>query len=429
MSAGDVIIHDSSEGEYPEKYGRTFARDAEALQQGSIPDFAPLSQPNAVAVPVAAPAPAAAPPPRKHTLMPPLVAPIEAYVGGDAPGAAQPAPPAAPAPAKDRLVASSPIAAPAPPALAAPIVPVPAPVPVRPPIRPKPIVAPIETYAGDFTEMMKKTGASAMTVLAAEQDRSDRSPVPAVMQEEKPRGNMLYIAAGTILLIAGAAGAYFAYLQYSGALAPLVSVNGSAPIFIDEREQVAGSGAALLKAVQASLSRPPAMGAVRLLYGATATTSVAAELLAKAPDIVLRNLNAGNSMAGIVNAGGSVSPFFILSVSSYGNTFSGMLWWEKAMPNDLSALFRGGSRQPLTASSTVATTSPTVSATTTATTVAALTGFRDEIVGNHDARVYRDEAGKSVILYGYWNKTTLVIARDPAAFIEILQRLATSRAR
>lgn len=385
MDAKDVIIHDSSEDTRPERYGRTLARDAETLQRGGIPDMAPLSQsaakerlvagsPLAPPVPTAPPAASPPPPPRAHTLTPPLVTPIE-------------------------------------------------------------------TYAGDFLDMVKKTNASSATVLAAEQDKEKRSPVPQVPQE-RSRGNLLYVIAGAVLLVAGVAGAYAAYSRYLSALAPVASILGvSAPIFIDEREQISGSSSAIFKAVEASIARPPATGAVRLLYGATATTSIVATLLAKAPDIVRRNMNANNSMAGIVNAGGSASPFFILSVSSYGNTFSGMLWWEKTIVNDLLALW-GGARPSATTSSTVATTSPPVSekaargtavatASTSsgqATTAARATGFRDEVIGNHDARVYRDEAGRSVLLYGYWDKTTLIIARDPGAFIEILQRFAASRA-
>lgn len=359
MDAKDVIIHDSSEDTLPEKYGRTLARDAETLQRGGIPDLAPLSQ----------------------------------------------------SAAKERLVAGSPLtplSSTAPPAASPP------PPPRQHTLTP-PLVTPIETYAGDFLDMMKETGASAMTVLAAEQDKEKRSPVPQVPQE-RSRGNLLYVVAGVVLLVAGAAGAYVAYSRYLSALAPVVPLLGvSSPIFVDEREQIAGSGSAIFKAVEASIARPPAPGAVRLLYGATATTSIAAALLAKAPDIVRRNMNASNSMAGIANVGGSASLFFILSVSSYGNTFSGMLWWEKTMPNDLSELW--GDASPSLAASGTATT-----------TVARVTGFRDEVIGNHDARVYRDEAGRSVLLYGYWDKTTLILARDPSAFIEILQRLATSRA-
>lgn len=449
MNANDVIIHDSSEDIQPEKYGRTLARDAEMLQRGGVPDFAPLSQTTKeerLATAPVLPIPAKdVSLPRKHTLVPPLVAPIETYVGGST----QESVPATPSTAKDRLVAGSPLVTPppVPPPPPPPASPLP---PQRPPAPTPPLVTPIETYAGDFADMMKKTGASTMTVLAAEQDRGNRSPVPVVPQEGQSRGNLLYVVAGLVLLAAGAAGVYAAYLRYSSALAPFAPVTGAAPIFIDEREQVSGSGATLLKAVNASLARPPAPGAVRLLYGATATTStssgqatsIAATLLAKAPDIVRRNMNAGNSMVGIVNVGGSASPFFILSVSSYGNTFSGMLWWEKSMPRDLSALW-GGAPSLAIASSTAATISPPVSGnaargTTTAiastssgqaTTAARVTGFRDEVIGNHDARVYRDEAGRSILLYGYWDKTTLVLARDPGAFIEILQRLATSRAR
>jgi hypothetical protein len=121
-------------------------------------------------------------------------------------------------------------------------------------------------------------------------------------------------------------------------------------------------------------------------------------------------------MAGVVNAGGSQSPFFILSVLSYSNTFSGMLAWEKTMPRSLVRLFPP---YPVASGSTASTSSPQ------ATTVA---GFSDATIANHDVRVYRDEAGRSVFLYGYWNQMTLVIARDTAAFVEILKRLATSRA-
>jgi hypothetical protein len=206
----------------------------------------------------------------------------------------------------------------------------------------------------------------------------------------------------------------------------------SSPIFVDESEQVSGTGTVLRKAVETSMARPLALNAVRLLYNATASSSVSQALLTGAPDIVLRNMKAEGSMAGIVNTGGSKSVFFILAVSSYGNTFSGMLSWEKSMPRDLSALWgvypSSSSAATSTSSGQASSTTSSLATTTSARTPNIQTGFRDEVIGNHDTRVYRDAAGRSVFLYGYWNQTTLVIARDPSAFIEILQRLATSRA-
>jgi hypothetical protein len=84
----------------------------------------------------------------------------------------------------------------------------------------------------------------------------------------------------------------------------------------------------------------------------------------------------------------------------------------------------------IVATSTTATTTvknTKKAATTTLPTLAIALAFHDEVVANHDVRIYRDAAGQSVLLYGYWNQTTLVIARDPAAFTEIVQRLGTSR--
>jgi hypothetical protein len=411
----NVIIHDSSEDKQPEKYGRTLARDIEILKEGGIPDLAPLAQ-SAPKERPATPPPVEGPPspPHAHTLTPPLVTPIEPHYSS-----------------KERLVAASHIA---------PTPPMPVSTTESPPSLPRartpapPLVSPIKTYSGDFLEMVKETHASTATVLAAEQDKKQKW----VPQEapKKSRSNLLYVIAGAVLLIAGGTGAYVAYTRYLSAVVPIVPTFGArAPIFVDEREQLIGSGATLFRAVETSLARPPTPNAVRLLYNNT-DTNIFSTLLAGAPDIVLRNTNADDSMVGIVNAAGSTSVFFILSVSSYSNTFSGMLFWEKSIPRDLAALW--GAYPSLTgatvstspagsgkAGSGQATASSTSSGQATTTRA---TGFRDEVIANHDARVYRDSAGRSILLYGYWNQATLVIARDPIAFAEILQRLATSRA-
>lgn len=295
--------------------------------------------------------------------------------------------------------------------------------PASPPEPARP--SPIETYAGDFSDRMEETNASTATVLAAEQDAApQKQSAPDVS-----RSGSIYIFAGIMLLVASGFGAYFAYVRYSASLEPIMLAPAvSSPIFVDEREQVSGVGTALLQAIEQSINRPLASGAVRFLYAENATGSTSSPqantdngifsaLQTPAPDILLRNLNAAGSMAGVVSAGGNQSPFFILSVVSYGETFSGMLSWEPTMPRDLALLF-----PPYAVASTTA----TVSTSSPQAIIAA--GFRDEVVGNHDARVYRDAARRSILLYGYWNRSTLVIARDPAAFAEILRRLATSRA-
>lgn len=320
-----------------------------------------------------------------------------------------------------------------------PIAPASVPAPMPSPLDSK--AMPIKTYADDFSQRMKETHASRATVLAAEQDSATGAPQTA--SQEAPRGNLLYIIAGTVFFIAGGVGAYFAYTRYMVTMQPVIlAPSVSAPIFVDQREQVSTTGKDLFKAIAQSVDRPLASGAIRFLYtlpSAAAPESVFSALRAPAPDILLRNVRASGSMAGIVNVGGVQTPFFILSVASYGDTFSGMLKWEPLMLRDLGPLFPPYPALPQTVSTATTTVATSTSKTktksaATSTPIASPVSapvpkpaFSDEVIANHDVRIYRDAAGRSVLLYGYWNQTTLIIARDPSAFAEILQRLATSR--
>lgn len=278
-------------------------------------------------------------------------------------------------------------------------------------------------------ERMREKQASTATVLAAEQDAA-----PLLIQsqpENRSRSNLLYGIAGVILLIGGGVGAYVAYGRYFSANEPVVlAPTVFAPIFVDEHMPISGRGDALKQAIEQSVTRPLAQGAVRQLYlENTATTSVFAALKLPAPGVVLRNIAPAGSMAGVVNAGGTQSPFFILSVTSYSQTFAGMLSWESSMPRSLAAFFPAypAASEKTIATTTAATSTPSVASATPA-VPASFAGFIDAMVANHDVRLYRDAARRTILLYGYWDQKTLVIARDEAAFTEILRRLATSRA-
>ncbi|OGG48465.1 hypothetical protein A3G63_01180 [Candidatus Kaiserbacteria bacterium RIFCSPLOWO2_12_FULL_52_8] len=315
--------------------------------------------------------------------------------------------------------------------------------------RPSEVPSPIHTYSEDFSDRIKTEHASTATVLAAEQDAARRSePAPSV-PSESPKSRILFVTVGVVLIALSVGGIYYAYARYiaSHAVVTLVPTI-SAPIFTEEQERVTGQGAVLIQAIGQSMSRSLSAGAVRLLYTDTASTSpsVFSNLQSPAPSVLLRNLRTRGSMAGIVNVGGTQSPFFVLSVSSYNDTYAGMLWWESTMANDLRGLFPPypSPTSALSTATTTATTTPLATTTVKTKKAAAATparaqttavkpppvfvpAFRDEIVANHDVRVYRDALGRSLLLYGYWNQTTLVIARDPEAFIEILGRLANSR--
>lgn len=441
------------EEKIPKKYIRTFESDMAVLKNGGVPDLTPLTEKPIIASD------------SKVTLIQEVKNP--------------PSPPPPPPPPPTQK---------------------PEPISVKPQ-EPRP-PTPIETYASDLSDRMKETHASTATILAAEQDSLRGTPLAT--SQKSLHSNLLYIITGTLFFVAGVGGAYVAYMHYMKITAPVVLMpNASAPIFIDDREQISGIGLVLMQAIEKSVNNPLIPGTVRLLYTASSTDnveSVFSELNMPAPDILLRNIQPAGSMAGVINMDGNQSPFFILSVLSYRDTFSGMLSWEPSMLNNLGLLFPPYPIATSTMTSTpilTATLSPgehgeevkslqqifvdngllsvhptgfygfltekavkafqsihniisfgspattgygsvgprtlaeinALFATTTAITASSTVptaAFSDETIDNHDVRVYRDTAGKSVLLYGYWNQKTLIIARNSSAFIEILKRLATS---
>lgn len=302
--------------------------------------------------------------------------------------------------------------------------------------------SPIHTFGGDFSARVQEQGASPVTVLAAEQDAARKAPE---LFAPKKRGNALFIAGGLMLLLAGAGGVFYAYASFFAKNAPVILPPvAPAPIFVDEREELRGTGKDLILAIIESRRKTLPSGKVRLLYtqeSLAASSTVFSALRLPAPGALLRNIEQGGGMAGIVSVEDGQSPFFILSVTSYGKTFAGMLEWEPTMLMDLELLFPPRAPTVIatttTATTTVATsttakkgvaTKVTQPATTTPAAPVFTAGFKDEVIANHDARVYRDAENRPILVYGYWDQKTLIIARGLTSFTRIIERISTSRA-
>lgn len=412
------------QSEEPRKFIRTFAADADALKKGGVPELMPYGdlspeagggKPQTLESEIAniqLPEPAPLPPPESEPVpqpesepqLGPILEPEPAPNASDAidlPSIEVPLPPPEPEPAPELDSVSD-----EPPQLAVPGL-------------SEPTLSPIETYSGDFSEHMRDADASAITVLAAQQD--------APRQQVKTTGssalaNGIYIGLSIVLLFIGAAGAYGAYRYYERGHSPVViAPTISAPIFVDERAEVSGSGATLERAIAQSVASPPPDGSVRLLYSTDATTTdnnIFIDLQLPAPGELVRNLTLTGSMAGVLTIAGHASPFFILPVTSYADTFAGMLDWEQTMPQSMALLFPSYSTAGTTTESVATSTAPAKEPVGT---------FTDRIVANHNTREYKDAQGRTIMLYGYWDQSTLVIARNEAAFTEIVNRLANSK--
>lgn len=306
-----------------------------------------------------------------------------------------------------------------------PLPPPPAPAPAAPP-PPKPPIQPegpsaLHTYSTDFSDKLDREGASTFSVLAAEGNTARQEPAPVRTYRSRNRV-VTQVAFGVLVAVLASAGVYGIYLLVTGKDTPILTQAPSL-VFADERRELTGPD---FMNDLAALSRESLVaGTVLVTYiahdvagddGLMREPQPGGALLQAldlgAPDILLRNTDP-LSTVGIIHAEGETRPFFVLRVTSFERTFAGMLAWEADMADDLAPIYPPGPAAATSASST---------ATTTA-AAPLQPRFRDEVVENHDVRVLRDESGRSRILYGYRDKTTLIIARNEAAYLELVRRL------
>lgn len=406
---------------------RTFAKDVAAFSGGSKPrDMAPSIAPAPVSPKVVTPepiVPKAAPEPTVRLGREPIPAESPSPV----PLAPKPVAPVVPVPPpeskEDILARLREKAAQA----KAPVPPAPTPIKSDVPIPlTKPTVsfnkaAPIHTYKSDFSEHIDANNASVFSVLAAEKDATKPKTLQVVIEKKQNRAKFII---GGMLILLGLVGVYAAY-QWSQdrSIIPMDDMVQSL-VFADSRREVTGKGSDLMRALTevAGSSVPP--GNVVVTYITTATTTdegapfkfpapggaLIRALGLPAPSIFLRNI-LDESTVGVIHAGDQTRPFFIFSVSSYERTFAGMLDWEDTMERDLSLLY------PSYPKDATASTSPLLQPRT----------FSDSVAASRDIRVLKDEQGRSILVYGYHDKQTLIVARDETAFVQLAERLTATK--
>lgn len=301
----------------------------------------------------------------------------------------------------------------------------------KPPPIPSEAVSPLHTYKSDFAEKARSERASPLSVLAAEQNALGRKPVPQLKTAQR---NYLPLIAGAVLLIlAGGASIYFAVSFATGRPPVLTSPSVPSLIFADSYIELKGTGFELQEALRNLKQENLAEGTVAITYLTYASTTAKGQkvmlpaqggVLIKAlgitaPEILLRNV-APESSVGVIKTNGEVYPFFILKATSYERTFAGMLSWEETMERDLRTLYP---------SPEVAQAVGTSSKNASITQKPFAHVFVDAMIDNHDVRIVKNEEGRTILLYGYRDKETLIIARDEKAFAELMTRLTAARTR
>lgn len=309
---------------------------------------------------------------------------------------------------------------------------------------------PLQTYASNFSDRIDRDNASAFAVLAAEQDAGRSTPI----QDEpvRRRINLAPIIGGVIFVLLGGAGAFGAYqLVMTVRETPFIALSVPSIVSADEYKELEGSGTTLVEALVSTANTGLVSGNVLVTYTTIAASSEEGGFITKpsggdtfiralqlnAPDILLRNIT-DRSTVGVVRAGQETRPFFALRVESYERTYAGMLTWEPLLFSSLSRLFplhqvsvpaieepidtESVSTTTATTSTAIATSTPTIPPVAPSQAIAR-TRFEDMVIDNKDVRVLKDTNNQTLLLYGYADKRTLIIARDEAAFRALINRL------
>ena len=97
-------------------------------------------------------------------------------------------------------------------------------------------------------------------------------------------------------------------------------------------------------------------------------------------------------------------PFIILTTNDFSTSFAGMLKWEDNITTDIGRIF-SISQNALATNST----------------------FSDETLKNKDLRVLKNSSGKTVLLYSFIDKNTLIITTNENIFTAILAKYLISQ--
>lgn len=401
--------------------------------QTPIPNVAPTESPTSVEAVIKKPEPALTPaslqPKAERPLAPPVPPPAPHLEAPPVPTYREPIPSSVELP-----TLAPPVAAPPPPST----------LPSAPVVRADESSG-LHTYSSDFSGRIDSKGASTFSVLAAQAD-AGAPATSSVSSGGGARKSFVYIAMGFFLIACAGGISYGAYRFVTSRGAVPLQQTASSLIFADERVEVTGEGALLQQSLLSAMEAALPQGGVRVFFLTVASSTPLGEtrqevpggvlvgsLQLNAPSILIRNIGE-NSAVGVVAAGAEQRLFLILDVLSYERTFAGMLAWEPTILSNLSAFYPEYPAPPPPAP-TIATTTRVVKGKTviSTTTIEAPAipysppQFIDEIAANHNVRALKDGYGNTLLLYGYKDKETLIIARNEAAFARIIERLTATK--
>lgn len=356
----------------------------------------------------------------------------------------------------------------------------------------------VRTYESDVADVLAHTKTSSTSIALAESRRNQGS---AVIGSEAPTHSarkLIMVLISLVLIGGGAFGAYYFYSKSPFAQNVHVVQEPKIISIIPSDTHVVlpittlGQGETISR-IRQEYSKPQASGTIKeiIIVNDNASTSqipainMVDRLGIGAPNILSRTLTPQWMLGVYADDNGRKSAFAVVTTNYFQNAFSGMLQWEKIMPDDIKQYLylnppqgianvdkpSDVSRDPLanlgnilptsfgtstdsatstpqiassTKKSTLSTSTPgsknKIVSSTVATSTASSTHisepepviqayttiqgqFEDRIVKNKDVRAFKTSDGNILFLYSFIDNTKLLITDKESTLAEILGRL------
>lgn len=274
----------------------------------------------------------------------------------------------------------------------------------------KPIKS-LRTYQGDVEEAISKNNFSASSILIAEQKRKIEKKIEPEGEKTSIIRNGYFLIAGSIMLFLGIL-TVVTILYVRSRQAVVVEQSTKTLITFTEEKQikVASSTRESLLAdivVEKNSFKLPANS---VLYLNTVNSSLSTEksdkilslIAPQMPSALVRSLD-GEYMLGVYSFGAN-EIFIILKSNDFSNSYSGMLKWEKDAVEDIGKLFSISTEAKY-----------------------ARDEFKDEALRNKDLRILQDENKRTVLLYSFIDKNTILITSNEDVFLSIMAKYNVSK--
>lgn len=275
----------------------------------------------------------------------------------------------------------------------------------------KPIKA-LRTYAGDVEEALGKTKSSAATIMLAEEKRRETKPELApIRRTQSTETNRLYLVLGSVMLFL-AIGVVGGVYYYKTNQKITIQEQSNALLNFNKETKIVVASSTRDKLIQKMVFEKDAfkMPVNSVLYlntsdekGKPVNAQDILEILSsKIPADLARSFD-GKYMFGVYSFDTNAA-FLIIKTNDYQIAYSGMLRWEKDLVNDIGRIFS-----------------------TPQNMMGVSPDFTDEEYKNKDLRILKDQNGKSVLLYTFIDRNTIVLTTDENALGAILGKYSISQ--